>query len=114
MDRLADVLACENAALLRLDLPAATSLIAEKDAAIRLLSSDEAAVSMLEPPETAQRLLALTQTNHELLKRAIAVQARVIEIVAQAYRPPDELRRYGPDGVQTAARSPAVAVCKRV
>jgi hypothetical protein len=113
-ERLADVLERENAALQRLDLSAATALMAEKEAAAQLLSAERHASAEPEDSDTAARLLRLTQQNHGLLERAILVQARVIEIVAQAYQPPPELRPYGPTGGQIASRHSGVAYSTRV
>ena len=82
---LAAVLARENAALAALDLPAATALLAAKQAAL-------AAFAAAPPPGVAARALApvlrevqaLATENRALLARAIAVQSRVIALVAGA------------------------------
>ena len=85
---LAAVLARENAALAALDLPAATALLEAKQAAL-------AAFAAAPPPTFARAVLmpvlreleALTAENRALLARAIAVQSRVIALVAGAGAP---------------------------
>ena len=85
---LAAVLARENAALAALDLPAATALLEAKQAAL-------AAFAAAPPPGVAARALmpvlreldALAAENRALLARAIAVQSRVIALVAGAGGP---------------------------
>lgn len=78
---LVETLEAENAALARLDLPGATSLLAEKQRTV-------AEFAAIEPhpaaERVARRLRALALENKRLLERAIAVQGRVIGIVAQA------------------------------
>ena len=85
---LAAVLARENAALAALDLPAATALLGAKEAAL-------AAFAAMTPPAAGARALApvlgelqaLATENRALLARAIAVQSRVIALVASAGTP---------------------------
>jgi flagellar biosynthesis/type III secretory pathway chaperone len=110
LDTLADVLARENAALQALDLPAAAALLPQKQAAIDALASGPA-----EPPKAAQglRLRTLVTENQALLERAIRVQARVIEIVAGAYKPAAGTRTYGPSGEQTSSPLAGVAYSTR-
>ena len=80
-DRLAQALAEENDALERLDLARAAAMLAAKEAAL-------AAVAGVPPPD-APRLAAIGQLareNQRLLERAIATQAGVIALVAEATR----------------------------
>jgi hypothetical protein len=88
---LADVLAEENAALMALDLPRAASMLADKQCAVAgFLATCDAqnpamSHAMLEP--LARRLQSLSQENRTLLERAIAVQTRVIGVIAHAAVP---------------------------
>jgi hypothetical protein len=110
LDKLAEVLARENAALKDLDFPAAATLIPEKQAAIDALATPAAATPR---PAVGQRLHALVTENQALLERAIRVQARVIEIVASAYKPAPATRTYGPSGEQTTGPLAGVALSTR-
>jgi hypothetical protein len=93
--RLADALAEENAALAALDLSRAASLLADKQRAVAVFlelsdaqGNGQGEVmhhTMLEP--LAQRLQSLSQENRALLERAIAVQSRVIGVIARAAVP---------------------------
>jgi len=113
---LADTLAAENAALAALDLPAATALLAEKRRATQsLLSAPPAGATHRRAAEQAlDRLRRLSEQNRALLERAIAVQGRVIEIVAsaamQACAPP----RYGAYGPIVDVSPRALALRTRV
>lgn len=80
-DRLATVLAAENDALARLDLGQAAGMVVAKAAAL-------AAIADAAPPARPRlaELDALARENRQLLERAIATQARVLEIVATAAR----------------------------
>jgi hypothetical protein len=90
-DRLADMLIEENAALAALDLPRAASMLADKQRAVAgFLVAREARGTamphaMMEP--LARRLQSLSQDNRTLLERAIAVQTRVIGVIARAAVP---------------------------
>ena len=109
---LADVLARENEALRDLDMSTAASLAAEKQAVISAL---DAVPAPTQPPHPAsgQSLRALVTENQALLERAIRVQARVIEIVASAYKPAPGMRTYGPSGGQPAIPLSGVALSTR-
>jgi len=99
--RLAQILEQENAALAAFDFPRATALLAEKQEALRLFAA--------EPPGNAPaRLRELADTNRRLLERAIAVQGRVIELVASALPPPATTGRYAATGAAVLG-GPAVA-----
>ena len=113
---LADTLEAENAALAALDLPAAAALLEEKRRAMQSLqaacSSDPTHRRGTE--QAIERLHRLSDQNRLLLERAIAVQGRVIEIVAgaavQACAPP----RYGAYGPIAGSPPPAMALRTRV
>jgi hypothetical protein len=89
--RLADMLIEENSALAALDLPRAASMLADKQRAVAgLLAARDAQGTMttsatMEP--LARRLQSLSQENRTLLERAIAVQTRVIGVIARAAVP---------------------------
>jgi hypothetical protein len=84
--RLADVLERENEALKRLDFPAAVALLPAKEAALAELT--KSSVAPMKQTSVAQRLGALAAENQVLLERAIAVQTRIVRIIARAYAPP--------------------------
>lgn len=106
-DSLIDILKRENAALARCDYKAAAALVAGKQAAIRGLEG-----AALSPDgisrDVAADLLALAGQNKQSLERAIAVQSRIIRIVAEACAPPE--RRYGQSGRPAHRLGAAVAV----
>jgi hypothetical protein len=111
--RLADVLARENEALKRLDFRAAVALIPAKEAALADLTESPATPMKLTP--MAKRLVGLAAENQTLLERAIAVQTRIVRIVARAAAPPPAVTRYGvPGGRTPAARAGALALSTRV
>lgn len=88
--RLADVLARENAALRELEIIRAGALLAEKTAATEAFVVAQSNLSALSGPDRYEiealtfRLRMLAAENKTQLERAIAVQRRVIGIVAQA------------------------------
>jgi hypothetical protein len=104
--RLANVLELENEALKSLDFPAAVALLPAKEAALTDLTKWPG-VPM---PQTslAQRIGSLASENQGLLERAIAVQTRIVRIVARAYAPPPATTPYNDcDGSRGyGARSP--------
>ena len=118
-NRLADLLARENAALKRMDFSAAVALMPAKAAALAEMTRDP-----LPPPANArsaalsalgQRLGGLAEENRILLERAIAVQTRVIRIVARAITPAQEGARYKRPNEWTKSRGTvALAVSKSV
>jgi flagellar biosynthesis/type III secretory pathway chaperone len=120
--RLMEALRAENEALARLDLAAAGELARGKrqaadafaaayDAARKLGSRAEGAERM-RAEEIAARLRDLTAENRRLLERAIALQARVIETIAGAARPPGP-GTYGARGRMREGRGAAVSVLSR-
>jgi hypothetical protein len=110
--RLAEILQEENEALKRLDFPAAVALLAAKEAALAALSKPPAPKTR--PPELARHLSELAAENRTLLQRAIAVQTRIVQIVARASAPPPTTQRYNGYGGRThTPRSGALAVSTR-
>jgi hypothetical protein len=80
-DRLAAVLEAENGALERLDLARAAGMLAAKQAALEAIENA--------PPPEQSRLAAtgeLARANQCLLEHGIAIQARVLALVAEAAR----------------------------
>lgn len=94
--RLLAVLEAENAALLRPDVAGLGALLAEKAAATSGL------LPLPDTPESkvlAQRLRTVAADNQRLLERAMAVQSRVVELVARAaQRAARDAGRYGAAG----------------
>jgi hypothetical protein len=94
-EKLADVLAQENAALKRLDFAAAVALTPAKEAALAELRQQQVPAPLPPPLLALGRLLAERAAENEvLLERAIAVQTRIVRIVARAAAPPPAVR-YG-------------------
>lgn len=88
VERLSRVLMEENAALTALDLQRASEFLAEKNAACAALAGIPAASAALAniqvEPATARRLHELCTENRRLLARTLAVQQRLIGLVANA------------------------------
>lgn len=90
---LAEILARENAALERLDMPAATALLAAKRTATETLLRCRAGLRSLTPARWQAARDALTRLdaegtrNRDLLARAIRVQGRVVALLAHAVPP---------------------------
>jgi hypothetical protein len=105
VQHLANLLAQENDALKRLDFSAAVAVVPAKEAALVELTK-QPKPSALSPPLVAlgQRLGGLAAENQMLLERAIAVQTRVVRIVARASAPAPAMARYGGDGGRTPSR----------
>lgn len=99
--RLLAVLEAENDALQKPDVAGVGALLAEKAAATAGL------LPLPDTPEAAalaQRLQALAGENRRLLERAMAVQSRVVELVARAaQRTARDAGRYGATGVAAAS-----------
>ena len=105
-EQLADALASENAALRRLDLPAAGQMLAEKQAATTNFTAAQRRALAARPStdvtalrSAALRLKTETEENRRLLERAIHVQTRVLGILASAARAADPAPRYARSGV---------------
>jgi hypothetical protein len=111
--RLADLLTQENQALKRMDFPAAVALVPAKEVALADLTK-QPAMGTIPPNLTAlgQRLGGLAIENQTLLERAIAVQTRIVRIVARAGAPPPAATRYGGHNSRIPSnRSTALALC---
>jgi hypothetical protein len=102
-ERLAGVLERENAALAALDLKRAAGMLAEKqDAAAAFVAAQPGGGA---PPHAlARRLRDLAQENRTKLEHAIAVQRRVIGIIAGAVRVAAPVPRYGATGAMATGR----------
>jgi hypothetical protein len=107
--RLADLLAQENEALKRLDYLAAAELVPAKEVALGEL--EKAPRGSTVQTGLGQRLSALAIENQALLERAIAVQTRIVRIVARASTPVAATTRYnGYGGRAPQTRAAALAV----
>jgi hypothetical protein len=97
--RLSALLVEENAALKAMDFARAGGLLAPKHAAADALA---AAWRAAEPGtvgnETMRELGRLADENRLLLKRAMRVQRRVLDLVAKAARSTPAVTRYGAAG----------------
>ena len=100
--RLTTVLETENAALRQLDIASVSVSLTEK------LAATEALEPLPDTPDAAilaQRLQTLIDENRRLLERAIAVQSRVVEVVARAAQlTVRDAGRYGATGAPTQNR----------
>ncbi len=106
---LAELLARENAALAAMDLPSATALVeAKRAAADAFVAAQAKAVSSgaVPVPDVVRRLSDLAAENRLLLERAMAVQQRVLAIIAEAApRASAVAPRYGAAGGLVGART---------
>lgn len=106
---LAELLARENAALAAMDLPSATALVeAKRAAADAFVAAQAKAVSSgaVTVPDMVRRLGELAAENRLLLERAMAVQQRVLAIIAEAApRVSAVAPRYGAAGGLVGART---------
>ena len=112
---LADVLTQENDALKRLDFAAAVALAPAKEAALTALTK-QPPIADPPPPLIAlgQLLGGLAAENVVLLERAVAVQTRIVRIVARAGAPPPCAKRYGGEGRRPpSGRTGAMALSTR-
>ncbi len=108
--RLAETLEAENAALAALDLPRAAGMLADKRSAVAEFAAARTAPAPSEAAERmARRLQALAMENKRLLERAIAVQGRVIGVIARAATASAEPAGYGPDRGAPPGRDGAFA-----
>ena len=115
IDKLADAVAAENAALQALDLPAAAALLARKQTAAASLAAARPAASPTPALRAAAtRLRALADENRRLLERAIAVQTRVLGVLAGAARASNPAPRYGRSGGYAARPASGWAFSARV
>jgi hypothetical protein len=126
-DRLAEVLAAENAALAAVDLRRAGAMLAEKTSAAAAFVAAKAARHKASHgashgawssarPVALERLHDLVEENQRLLDIAIKVQGRVLGVIARAL--PRALHdpaasRYGAQGRVAPARPSAFAISAR-
>jgi len=101
--QLAEVLEQENAALVRLDLAAATALLGIKRDALSLFQSAAATQPVLTGPDETMRILAVrlhdaSQANKRLLEKAMVAQQYIMALLAQAARQTAVSKRYGSRG----------------
>ncbi len=112
--RLADAVAAENAALRALDLPAAAALLAQKQTAAAALAAARAGAAPSPALRAAAaRLQLLAEENRRLLERAIAVQTRVLGVLAGAARAANPAPRYGRSGAYAARPTAGWALSAR-
>ncbi len=104
-DRLARILETENAALVDLDFNRVGSFVNEKRAALDALNAlspppSGAPTGMKDPAHqaVARRLQHATSENKRLLEQAIAVQTRIMAVLAGAARQAQALPGYGAKG----------------
>lgn len=112
--RMTTLLTEENAALEAMDFGRAGSLLAAKHAAADALATAwRAADPVSITPDTMCILGNLAEENRQLLKRAMRVQRRVLDLVAKAARLPEQPTRYGASGVLETANGNAQALKTR-
>jgi hypothetical protein len=116
--RLAEVLRRENAALDVLDLGAAAGCLPDKQAALSALATATGHDASAQVPpaliQAVRDLQSLAERNRRLLESAMAVQGRVIGLVAQAASRAMAHPRYGAGpGRGPSGRPPAFAVAAR-
>ncbi len=105
IERLATLLTDENAALETMDFARAGSLLAPKHAAADALAAAWRAADPADGVSEKMRELGLlAEENRQLLKRAMRVQRRVLDLVAKAARLPSAGGRYGAEGRPAAPR----------
>ncbi len=106
--RLSALLIEENAALDAMDFARAGSLLAAKHAAADALAAAwRAADPGAAVSEKMHELGLLADSNRQLLKRAMRVQHRVLDLVAKAARQPTSAARYGAEGRPASSRAMA-------
>ncbi|MGH7041412.1 MAG: hypothetical protein ACREFY_04680 [Acetobacteraceae bacterium] len=111
MARLAAALERENTALAALDFAAVGPLLVEKEAALAALSA--ALTRSPVPIETIRALAAVAARNRALLEHAIAVQGRVIALLARAARPAPDCGYRAPGRRALPERTPPRTLCAR-
>ena len=99
IERLSNLLIEENAALQAMDFARAGGLLAPKHAAADALAAAwRAADPSLVPHDKMRALGVLAEENRQLLKHAMRVQRRVLDLVAKAARSAPQMSRYGATG----------------
>ena len=113
--RLSVLLVEENAALEAMDFARAGSLLAPKhDAANALAAAWRAADPGSVPTDKMHDLGRLAEENRQLLKRAMRVQSRVLDLVAKAARGAQQVGGYGAAGKPATRASQAHSLKARV
>ncbi len=114
VQRLSALLTEENAALAAMDFARAGGLLAPKHAAADALA---AAWRAAEPTsvvsENMRALGILAEENRQLLKRAMRVQSRVLDLVAKAARVAPQTARYAAGGKMAATEQGAQSLKTR-
>jgi hypothetical protein len=106
--RLSHLLAEENAALEAMDFARAGGLLAAKHAAADALASAWRAAEPGKTSEDSLRELGqLAEENRQLLKRAMRVQRRVLDLVAKAARSAPQGGRYAAGGKMAPGKTGA-------
>jgi hypothetical protein len=101
--RLSALLAEENAALDAMDFARAGGLLAAKHAAADALAAAWRAAEPTNVVSESMRALGiLAEENRQLLKRAMRVQRRVLDLVAKAARTAPQTSRYAAGGKMAA------------
>jgi hypothetical protein len=117
-NRVAELLARENAALQRMDLSAAVALVPAKETALADLARETPLPSSALSPAVlalGRRLADLAEENRILLERAIGVQVRIVQMIARAGQPIQETVHYRhPADRRNPYRSLSVAMSRRV
>jgi hypothetical protein len=109
-ERLAAVLAEENAALAAFDLAKAASLVpAKREATERLLHDTTASVGP-QLRAALSRIRELAEENRRLLLRAMTAQRRVMELIAQTAARPQPASRYAADGMHETGPAAPLAL----
>jgi hypothetical protein len=104
---LTDVLERENAALAALDMTRTGALLGEKRVACDALAQAHRDDREAMPPNAAMpRLRDLAEENRRLLERAMAVQGRVIEVIARAAPRAAAVPGYGATGGRAGSGRP--------
>lgn len=106
--RFLDVLRRENECLAAGDVPDAMALFPEKHDTAAVLQSVLRGRAL--PRPVADAILAATAENVSRLQAAMAVQSRILEIVALAARPKPS--GYNPNGKATPPRGPSAFTMK--
>jgi hypothetical protein len=108
VERMSALLIAENAALDAMDFARAGALLAAKHVAADALAAAWRAADPADEVTEAMRALGrLAEDNRQLLKRAMRVQRRVLDLVAKAARStPAAAQRYGAQGRPAADRMP--------
>ncbi len=113
--RLSALLVEENAALSAMDFARAGALLAPKHAAADALAAAWRAADVEENGGDALRDLGvLAEENRQLLKRAMRVQRRVLDLVAKAARAGKQSTRYAAGGSLIASSTGAQSFKTRV